>query len=148
MNHDSSRNQRGFSLIEACIALVFMMIVFVGIAPLLIYAVNYNSAAAIRAGGLAVGQRKLEQLRASPFDECASSSETVSVGNPGSGLQTYTIETVVTNTTSTLKTIRIVVAPNGRNTSGGQYDGPGGWKSGQVIIYTLRTAVRIGSNLG
>lgn len=148
MIHDLSGNQRGFSLVETCIALVFMMIVFVGVAPLLVYAVNYNSAAAIRAGALAVTQRKLEQMRATSFDECVSSSETVSVGKPGSGLQTYTVDTTVTNTNSTLKTIKIVVTPQGRSTGGGQYDGREGWKYGQVIIYTMRTAVRIGSNLG
>lgn len=148
MKNSSVTNQRGFSLIETCIALVFMMVVMIGVAPLFIYAVNYDSAAAIRAGGLAVAQKKLEQLRATAFDNCVSSSETVSVGKPGSGLQTYTLEATVTNPSSTLKAITITVTPQARSTSGGQYGGKQGWKYGQVIIYTMRTTVRIGSNLG
>ncbi len=145
---DTSKSQHGFTLVETCIALVFMMVVFIGVAPLLVYAVNYNSAAAIRAGALAVAQRKLEQLRATPFDDCASSTETVSVGQPTTGLQTYTLQTTVVSTSSTLKTIRIVVTPQARSTSGGQYGVTSGWKYGQVTVYTIRTSIAIGSNLG
>src|SRR5215212_7850509 len=145
---DTSNNEHGFTLIETCIALVFMMIVFLGMAPLLVYAVNYNSGAAIRAGALAVAQQKLEQLRATPFETCASSNETVSVGQPGSGLQTYTLQTTVVSTSSTLKTITVVVTPQVRSTAGGQYAGTSGWKYGQVTVYTMRTSVAIGSNLG
>jgi len=143
-----SKNQHGFTMVETCIALVFMTIVFLGVAPLLVYAVNYNSGAAIRAGALAVAQRKLEQQRATSFDNCTSSTETVSVGQPGSGLQTYTLQTTVASTSSTLKTITIVVTPQFRSTSGGQYGVTLGWKYGQVTIYTMRTSISIGSNLG
>lgn len=146
--NNTSKNQSGFTLIETCIALIFMMIIFLGVAPLLVYAVNFNSAAAVRAGALAVAQQKLEQLRATSFDNCVSSTETVSVGQPGSGSQTYTLETTVVSTSSTLKTITIVVTPQGRSTSGGQYGGTLGWKYGQVTIYTMRTSIAIGSNLG
>jgi Tfp pilus assembly protein PilV len=145
---DTSNSQHGFSLVETCIALVFMMVVFVGVAPLLVYAVNYNSGAAIRAGALAVAQQKLEQLRATSFDNCTSSTETVSVGQPGNGLQTYTLQTTVVSTSSSLKTITIVVTPQGRTTSGGQYGVSLGWKYGQVTVYTVRTSIAIGSNLG
>ena len=144
----TSKSQHGFTLIETCIALVFMMIVFLGVAPLLVYAVNYNSAAAIRAGALAAAQQKLEQLRATTFANCASSTETVSVGQTGNGLQTYTLDTTVVNTSSTLKTITIVVTPQGRLTTGGQYGGTLGWQYGQVTVYTMRTSIAIGSNLG
>jgi len=146
--NNTSKDQYGFTLVETCIALVFMMIIFLGIAPLLVYAVNFNSAAAVRAGALAVAQQKLEQLRATSFDNCASSTETVSVGQPGSGLQTYTLATTVVSTSSTLKTITIVVTPQGRSTSGGQYGGTLGWKYGQITVYTMRTSIAIGSNLG
>ena len=145
---NTSKSQHGFSLVETCIALVFILIVFIGVAPLLVYAVNYNSAAAVRAGALAVAQQKLEKLRATSFDSCASSTETVSVGQPGSGLQTYTLQTTVVSTSSSLKTITIVVTPQGRSTTGGQYGGTLGWKYGQVTIYTTRTSIAIGSNLG
>lgn len=144
----SFKDQRGFTLIETSISLVFLMVALMGVASILVYAVNYDSAAAIRAGGLAVAQRSLERLRATPFDECVSSSETVSVGKPGTGLQTYTLDTTVTSMTSTLKTIKVVVTPQGKSTSEGQYSGKEGWKYGQVIVYTMRTTVRLGPNLG
>ena len=141
-------DQRGFTLIEACIALVFMLIVFVGVAPLLVYAVNYNSGAAIRAGALAVAQKKMEQMRSTPFASCASATETMSVGDTTTGLQTYTVETTVTATTTTLMTITIRVTPQARSTTGGQYAGQSGWEYGQVTIYTTRTSITPGPYLG
>ena len=141
-------DERGFTLIEATIALVFLFVVFVGIAPLLVYAVNYNSGAAIRAGALGVAQKKLEQLRATPFASCTSSTETISVGDLTTGLQTYTVETTVTDVSTTLKTIQLRITPSARSTSGGQYAGPSGWKYGQVTLYTVRTSLTAGPNLG
>jgi Tfp pilus assembly protein PilV len=144
----TAKGQDGFTLIETTIALVLMMIVSVGLAPLFVYATRYNSTAAIRAGALAIAQIKLEQLRATPFDSCASSTETLSVGDPTTGSQTYTVQLIVANTTSTLKDITLVVTPQIRSTTGGQYAGQSGWMYGQVTIYTKRTAITPGSNLG
>ena len=140
--------QGGFTLIETSIALVLMMIISVGLAPLFVYATRYNSAAAIRAGALAIAQIKLEQLRATSFDSCVSSTETLSVGDPTTGLQTYTVQLTVVNTTSTIKDVTLVITPQNRSTTGGQYGGPNGWMYGQVTIYTKRTTVTAGSNLG
>ena len=140
------KDQRGFSLIETCIAMVLLMIILAGVAPLCVYAIKYNSAAAIRAGALAVAQRKLEQLRASPFTSCTSSSEVVTMGPTES--QTYTVDVTVTDTTTTLKNITITVTPQGRSTSGGVYSGTQGWMRGQVVVYTKRTTSTTGSNLG
>jgi Tfp pilus assembly protein PilV len=142
------KDQHGFTLIETCIALLLMMIIFSGVVPLFAYATKYNSAASIRAEALAVAQRKLEQLRASPFSSCTSSSEVVTVGST-LGSQTYTIDITVTDTTSSLKDIKIVVTPQGRSTTGGVYTaGADGWMRGQVIIYTERTILGDGPNLG
>jgi len=143
-----SKEQQGFTLVETSIALVLMMIIFIGIAPLIVYATRYNSAAAIRAGALAVAQTKLEQLRATPFGSCSSTTETVSVGDPTSGLQTYTVELTVVNTTTTLKDITLVITPAARSTTGGQYGGSYGWMYGQITIYTKRTSISPGPNLG
>jgi Tfp pilus assembly protein PilV len=142
------KGQTGFTLVETTIALVLMMIVSVGIAPLFVYATRYNSTAAIRAGALAIAQIKLEQLRATPFNSCVSSTETLSVGDPTSGFQTYTVQLTVANTTTTLKDITLVVTPKARSTTGEQYAGPSGWMYGQVIIYTKRTTITAGPNLG
>jgi len=68
------KDDRGFTLIETCIAMVMLMIVVCGVLPLGVYAIKYNSAAAIRAGAVTAAQRKLEQLRASSVTSCTSSS--------------------------------------------------------------------------
>jgi prepilin-type N-terminal cleavage/methylation domain-containing protein len=140
------KNDRGFTLIETCIAMVILMIIVCGVLPLGVYALKYNSAAAIRAGAVMAAQRKLEQLRAGSFTSCTSSSEVVSVGPTDS--QTYTVDVTVTDTTSTLKNITITVTPQGRSTSGGVYSGNEGWMRGQVVVYTKRTTSPTGSNLG
>lgn len=140
------KQDRGFTLIETCIAMVILMIVVCGILPLGVYAVKYNSAAAIRAGAVTAAQRKLEQLRAGSFNSCVSSSEVVTVGPTES--QTYTVDVTVTDVSSTLKNIQITVTPQGRSTSGGIYGGNEGWMRGQVVIYTRRTTSLTGSNLG
>lgn len=140
------KEDRGFTLIETCIAMVMLMIVVCGVLPLGFYALKYNSAAAIRAGAIMAAQRKLEQLRAGSFTSCISSSEVVTVGPTDS--QSYTVDVTVTDTTTTLKTITITVTPQGRSTSGGVYSGNEGWMRGQVVVYTKRTTSSTGSNLG
>jgi Tfp pilus assembly protein PilV len=137
---------RGFTLIETCIAMVMLMIVVCGVLPLGVYALKYNSAAAIRAGAVTAAQRKLEQLRAGSFTSCVSSSEVVTVGPTES--TSYTVDVTVTDVTTALKSIRITVTPQGRSTSGGVYSGNESWMRGQVVVYTKRTTSSIGSNVG
>ncbi|HEY6216883.1 MAG TPA: prepilin-type N-terminal cleavage/methylation domain-containing protein [Pyrinomonadaceae bacterium] len=145
MELQDQKKDCGFTLIETCIAMVILMIVACGVLPLGVYALKYNSAAAIRAGAVTAAQRKLEQLRASSFTSCTSSSE-VTIGPTDS--QTYTVDVTVTDVTTTLKNITITVTPQGRSTSGGVYTGNDGWMRGQVVIYTKRTTSSTGSNLG
>jgi len=140
------KDDRGFTLIETCIAMVMLMIVVCGVLPLGVYAIKYNSAAAIRAGAVTAAQRKLEQLRAGSFTSCTSSSEVVTVGPTES--QSYTVDVTVTDVTTALKSIRITVTPQGRSTSGGVYSGNESWMRGQVVVYTKRTISSTGSNLG
>src|ERR1044072_3470145 len=128
------KDARGFSLIETCMAMVMLMIGVCGVLPLGVYALKYNSAAAIRAGAVTAAQRKLEELRAGSFNSCVSSSEVV--GGAPTVAQTYTVDVTVTNVTTTLKDIRITVTPKGRSTTGGVYAGTEGWMRGQVVVYT------------
>lgn len=146
METHNHNEERGFSLIETCIALVILMIMVCGVLPLGVYALKYNSTAGIRAGAVAAAQRKLEQLRGDSFNSCISSSEVVTVGMTDS--QSYTVDVTVTVVTATLKNIKIVVTPQGRSTSGGVYSGNQGWMRGQVVVYTRRTTSSTGSNLG
>lgn len=140
------KDKRGFTLIETCIAMVMLTIVICSVLPVAVYALKYNSVASIRAGALTAAQRKLEQLRADAFTSLTSSSEVVTIGPTES--QTYTVDVTVTDVTATLKTIRIVVTPRGKSTSGGIYSGNEGWMRGQVVVYTKRTSSLTGSNLG
>ena len=146
MQKHKEKGERGFSLIETCIALVMLMVIVCGVLPLGVYALKYNSAAAVRAGAMTAAQRKLDQLRAGSFTSCISSSEVVSVGPIDS--QSYTVDVTVTDVTATLKTIKIVVTPQGRSTDGGTYAGNEGWMRGQVVVYTKRTTTTTGTNLG
>lgn len=146
MQIKAHQEKSGFTLFETCIAMVLLMIVICGVLPLFVYALKYNSAAAIRAGAVTAAQRKLEQLRADSFTSCISSSAVVTIGPTES--QTYTVDVTVTNVSTTLKSIRIVVTPRGRSTSGNVYAGTEGWMRGQVVVYTKRTSSSTGSNLG
>lgn len=138
---------RGFTLLETLLAMVLFLIILTGIVPLCVYSVKYNSAAAIRAGAITAAQRKLEQLRADQFTSCISSSEVVTVG-PTDASHTYTVDVTVTDVSSTLKAIKIVVTPQGRSTTGSVYQGNEGWMRGQVIIYTKRATSGIGPHVG
>ncbi|HJP92985.1 MAG TPA: hypothetical protein VJ875_13585 [Pyrinomonadaceae bacterium] len=147
MKTPDHKQQCGFTVLETCIALAMLLIILCGVVPLGVYAMKYNSTAAIRAGALAVAQRKLEQLRASPFSSCISSSEIVTVGS-STEPQTYTVDITVTDASATLKNIKIVVTPQGRSTAESAYSGNEGWMRGQIIVYTKRTSLVSGSNLG
>lgn len=146
MEQQNQKQEGGFTLIETCIAMVILLIIVCGVLPLGVYALKYNSAAAIRAGAVTAAQRKLEQLRAGSFTSCVSSSEVVTVGPTESN--SYTVDVTVTDVAATLKNITIVVTPQGRDTSGGVYSGNEGWMRGQVVIYTKRTTSTTGTNLG
>ena len=146
MKKRNQKREGGFTLIETSIAMVMLLVVVCGVLPLGVYALKYNSAAAVRAGAVTAAQRKLEQLRAGAFTSCISSSEVVTVGPTES--QSYTVAVTVTDVTATLKTITIVVTPQGRSTDGGVYSGNEGWMRGQVVVYTKRTTSTTGTNLG
>ena len=146
MEKHNQKHEGGFTLIEICIAMVMLLVIVCGVLPLSVYAIKYNSAAAIRAGAVTAAQRKLEQLRAGSFTTCISSSEVVTIGPTES--QSYTVEVTVTNVTATLKNIVIVVTPQGRSTAGGVYSVNEGWMRGQVVVYTKRTTSTTGANLG
>jgi Tfp pilus assembly protein PilV len=59
----------GFTMLEAVVALLVMMVVGLGAASLFLYAIRYNQGAAERAMALAVAQQKLEELRAVSWDD-------------------------------------------------------------------------------
>jgi Tfp pilus assembly protein PilV len=60
--------ERGFTLIEVCIALIVMMVVALASAGLFLHSVRNNSGARSRTVALAVAQQQMEQLRNASFN--------------------------------------------------------------------------------
>ncbi len=101
MNHDSSKpetdcesivhrrpaanlklaDQSGFTLLEAVIALVLMLIVALGSASLFSFSIYNNSGASDRATSLAIAQAGIERLRGAQFNSTAT-DPSLSAGAP------------------------------------------------------------------
>jgi Tfp pilus assembly protein PilV len=63
----STTKQSGFTLLEAAIALVILMIIGLGIASLFTYAIHANGRADDRELAMAIAQKRMEWLRTIPF---------------------------------------------------------------------------------
>lgn len=95
--HRTNRRQEGFTLLEAAIALVILMIIGLGIASLFTYAIKANSSADDRELSMAIAQKRLEWLRTIPF---TSQTRHVSYSYPNGGLEvtsTSGVSETVTN---------------------------------------------------
>ncbi|SRR6266545_6148207 len=79
----SGAEQSGFTLLEAVIALLIMLIVALGSASLFSFSIYNNSGGTDRATSLAVAQQALERLRSAQFN----SSTTDTVLNGGTTVQ-------------------------------------------------------------
>jgi Tfp pilus assembly protein PilV len=69
--------ESGFSLIEAAIALVIILIALLGVAWTITYAINYNAGNNNRAKTLAVLQQEVERLRSAKFTPSATDAALV-----------------------------------------------------------------------
>ena len=67
MRNDPQR-QQGFTLLEAAIALVILMIIGLGIASLFTYAIGANTRADDRELAMTIAQKRMESLRTIPFN--------------------------------------------------------------------------------
>jgi len=137
----NSRRQQGFTLLEAAIAMVILMIVVLGIASLFTYAIRANGSADDRELSMAVAQKRLEWLRTIPF---TTQTRHVAYSYPNGGLEatstsgvaetvtnagrSYTVRTVIQNLSvvptgnpdagePTLKSIQVSVTPLGAATA-------------------------------
>lgn len=91
---DAATGQRGFTLLEAAISLVVLMVIGLGIASLFTYAVSANVRADDRELGMAIAQKRMEWLRTIPF---TTQTRGVAYSYPDGGLQA-TVEAGVTET--------------------------------------------------
>src|SRR6476659_4222823 len=79
----NSHQQQGFTLLEAAIAMVILMIVVLGIASLFTYAIRANGSADDRELSMAVAQKRMEWLRTIPF---TTQTRSVAYSYPNGGL--------------------------------------------------------------
>lgn len=108
----------GFTLIEAAIAFLVLLIISVGVASLFLYTVKANTGAENRALAAAVAQQHIERFRSVAFDSIEQ-TVTDTGGSPktvNSGTRSFTVTTTVTNGpvvdgSVRIKTITVQVTP-------------------------------------
>lgn len=140
-NLRTDSTQRGFTLLEAAIALVVLMIIGLGIASLFTYAIQANGRADDRELAMAIAQKRMEWLRTIPF---TTQTRTVAYSYPTGGLaatalggvsenvtnagRPFVVRTIITDLNvvpagnpdagaPTLKRIQVTVTPGGAATA-------------------------------
>jgi len=81
------QEQQGFTLLEAAIAMVVLMIIGLGVASLFTYAIHANSNADDRELALAIAQKRMEWLRTIPF---TTQTRSLAYSFPNGGLAATT----------------------------------------------------------
>ena len=117
-----------------------MMIGGLGICAVFAFAIKNNTGSRDRALALAVAQQEMERYRQMKFLDAgltahAATSKTVTSGDD----RTYTVVTTITDTTTSLKTIKIQVTPLLNNDE---------WARGTVEISVQRAAFALGPYVG
>ena len=135
------RREKGFTLMETATALLVMMIGGLGICAVFAYAIKNNTGSRDRALALAVAQQQMERYRQMKFIDAgltahAATSETVTSAPDD---RTYNVRTTITDTTPTLKTIKIEVTP---------LLSPGLYGLGTVELSMQRSTFALGPYLG
>jgi type II secretory pathway pseudopilin PulG len=144
------QKERGFTLLEAVIALLVLMIAIMGVFAAFTYSIRYNTGNSKRSQALAVLQREVESLRSAKFTPSITDSTPANmdltggtkavrtVVSPGDN-SSYLVSTVVdddpftagvqVDATKTLKEITVEVRP---------LSADGGW----VTAYRTRAVFR------
>ncbi len=142
-------NERGFSIVEVCIALLILLIASLGVATAFAFSIHNNSSAGDRAMAVALAQQRMEQLRNLDFNNAAlAATANPVVENVTSGGRPFRVTTTITNIDTdtsaaaaalapTGKTIRIDVTPGGNSKT---------WANGTVTLLTSRSAFSSGPN--
>lgn len=103
--------EKGFTLVETACALLVMMIGGLGICAVFVYAIKNNTGSRDRAAALAVAQQQMERYRQVTFIDPLMTAHAATTETVTSADRTYTVRTTITDTTTSLKTIRIEVTP-------------------------------------
>jgi type II secretory pathway pseudopilin PulG len=103
---------RGFTLVEAVIALLIIMIALLGVFSVFTYAITYNAGNKARAQSLAILQQEVERYRAAKFNGVPE-TDNFTPGNPDDGRRDITggrkADRVVTATNGMSFTVRVSV---------------------------------------
>lgn len=158
------KRQGGFTLLETVVALLVMMVAGLGAVSLFAYSVNYNAGAADRSRAFAVAQRRMEQLRNTPYANLAAGVTVTSVqeGTQGTGLndvrrfdmRTEIVDSLVVDGTARRKTIIVTVRPQDQigaiGADGVQVPNAARrrdrWGSGSIRLITQRASLEMGPN--
>jgi type II secretory pathway pseudopilin PulG len=105
LKHKSHRQQQGFTLLEAAIALVILMIIGLGIASLFTYAIQANGNADDRELAMAIAQKRMEWLRTIPF---TTQTRQVAYAFPNGGLAATAIDGVTETVTNAGRSYTVV----------------------------------------
>jgi Tfp pilus assembly protein PilV len=96
--HQKARaTEQGFTLLEASIALVILMIIGLGIASLFTFAVQSNASADDRELAMAIAQKRMEWMRTIPF---TTQTRSVAFSFPNGGLGATAAEGVTETVTN------------------------------------------------
>lgn len=128
-NYQKAENQSGFSLIEAVMAIVILLITLLGVFSVFTYAIVYNTGNNTRSQSLSVLQREIELIRSAKFTPAGTDSSITGGGkapkhiNSGDG-SSYRVEVTIdddpltagiqTDGTKSLKEITIIVTPTNK----------------------------------
>ena len=105
--------QRGFTLLEAAIAMVVLMIIGLGIASLFTYAIQANSRADDRELAMAMAQRRMEWLRTIPF---TTQTRTLNYSYPNGGLAATATAGVTETVTNAGRSYTVITTISDLNT--------------------------------
>jgi Tfp pilus assembly protein PilV len=134
------QQEKGFTLVETTSALLVMMIGGLGICAVFAFAIKNNTGSRDRALALAVAQQEMERYRQMKFIDAGLTAHTATSKTVTSGDdRTYTVVTTITDTTTSLKTVKIQVTPL-TNTDE--------WARGTVEISVQRAAFALGPYVG
>ena len=132
--------EKGFTLVETASALLVMMIGGLGICAVFAYAIKNNTGSRDRALALAVAQQEMERYRQVTFVDASLTAQAATTRTVTSAdNRTYTVRTTITDTTASLKTIRIEVTPQLSSEP---------WALGTVEISVQRSAFALGPYAG
>ncbi|HZI61460.1 MAG TPA: hypothetical protein VFD62_12135 [Pyrinomonadaceae bacterium] len=134
------QQEKGFTLVETTSALLVMMIGGLGICAVFAFAIKNNTGSRDRALALAVAQQEMERYRQMKFLDAGLTAHTATSKTVTSGDdRTYTVVTTITDTTTSLKTIKIQVTPLLNKDE---------WARGTVEISVQRAAFALGPYAG